>query len=121
MQSSFKRIIALCFAASIVACGSNTQQVSPTVQRITESVYASGVVKSINQYNVYSTVIGRIDSIFVPEVDKVNSQIVLDTFTELNRKFQQTLLVVTHDLEFADQTQRIIKMEDGQVLRQLSE
>jgi lipoprotein-releasing system ATP-binding protein len=51
-------------------------------------------------------------------LDKVNSQIVLETFLDLNRKFQQTLLVVTHDLEFADRTQRIIKMEDGKIVQE---
>ncbi len=47
-------------------------------------------------------------------LDKVNSQLVFDTFLELNRKFQQTLLV---DLEFAARTQHIIRMEDGRIVQ----
>ncbi|MGZ5287047.1 MAG: ABC transporter ATP-binding protein, partial [Flavisolibacter sp.] len=49
-------------------------------------------------------------------LDKINSGIVLDTFSELISKFQQTLLVVTHDTGFASRTQRIVEMEDGRIL-----
>lgn len=49
-------------------------------------------------------------------LDKINSEIVLGIFSELNRTLNQTLLVVTHDPEFAARTGRIVKMEDGKVL-----
>lgn len=51
-------------------------------------------------------------------LDKVNSQIVFDIFKELAAEYQQTLLVVTHDHEFAEKTDRIIEMEDGIIIRQ---
>jgi len=49
-------------------------------------------------------------------LDKMNSQIVFDIFKDLTEKHGQTLLVVTHDLEFAKNTHRIIKMEDGRII-----
>lgn len=51
-------------------------------------------------------------------LDKTNSLIVFDIFKELTERHGQTLLVVTHDLEFAKNTHRIIEMEDGRIIRQ---
>lgn len=48
-------------------------------------------------------------------LDKKNSEIVFDIFRELSSQFHQTLLVVTHDNEFAQKTNRIIEMEDGRI------
>ncbi|MER3472063.1 MAG: ATP-binding protein [Chitinophagaceae bacterium] len=51
-------------------------------------------------------------------LDKKNSEIVFDIFKTLSEKYQQTLLIVTHDPEFAHRTKRIIEMEDGRIIRQ---
>lgn len=51
-------------------------------------------------------------------LDKVNSQIVFEIFKELTKTYHQTLLVVTHDPDFADNTDRIIEMEDGKIIKQ---
>ena len=49
-------------------------------------------------------------------LDKKNSAIVFDIFKELAASYKQTLLIVTHDNEFAANTQRIIEMEDGRII-----
>jgi lipoprotein-releasing system ATP-binding protein len=49
-------------------------------------------------------------------LDKKNSEIVFDIFTKLAEEFNQTLLIVTHDNEFASRTHRIIEMQDGRIL-----
>jgi lipoprotein-releasing system ATP-binding protein len=51
-------------------------------------------------------------------LDKANSLIVFDIFKELAESQSQTLLVVTHDQEFAKNTHRIIEMEDGKIIKQ---
>ena len=51
-------------------------------------------------------------------LDKANSLIVFDIFKKLTEESHQTLLVVTHDLEFAKNTQRIIEMDDGRIIKQ---
>jgi len=48
-------------------------------------------------------------------LDKKNSEIVFHIFEELAQVYKQTLLIVTHDNEFADRTSRIIEMEDGRI------
>ena len=49
-------------------------------------------------------------------LDKKNSNIVFDVFKELTHSMNQTLLIVTHDQEFANNTDRIIDMEDGRII-----
>ncbi|MDO9000085.1 MAG: ABC transporter ATP-binding protein [Bacteroidota bacterium] len=50
-------------------------------------------------------------------LDKKNGDIVFNIFKELTEEFNQTLLIVTHDTEFAEKTHRIIEMEDGRILK----
>jgi lipoprotein-releasing system ATP-binding protein len=50
-------------------------------------------------------------------LDKKNSEIVFNIFKELADTYHQTLLIVTHDNEFAARTNRIIEMEDGQIIK----
>lgn len=49
-------------------------------------------------------------------LDSKNTEIVFEIFNELVNSFNKTLLIVTHDLSFAENTQRIIVMEDGRIL-----
>lgn len=50
-------------------------------------------------------------------LDKKNSEIVFEIFQELAQSFNQSLLIVTHDNEFAQRTNRIIEMEDGKIIK----
>jgi lipoprotein-releasing system ATP-binding protein len=50
-------------------------------------------------------------------LDKKNSEVVFSIFEQLAKEFNQTLLIVTHDNNFAARTHRIITMEDGRILR----
>ena len=49
-------------------------------------------------------------------LDKKNSDLVFDIFNKLTQEKNQTLLVVTHDTDFAEKTNRIIVMEDGKII-----
>ncbi len=49
-------------------------------------------------------------------LDKKNSEIVFEIFKELAADKKQSLLIVTHDEDFAKRTDRIIEMEDGQII-----
>ncbi|MBX7108488.1 MAG: ABC transporter ATP-binding protein [Chitinophagales bacterium] len=49
-------------------------------------------------------------------LDKTNSEIVFNIFRELSENYNQSMLIVTHDIEFAQRTNRIIEMEDGKIV-----
>lgn len=51
-------------------------------------------------------------------LDKLNSKIVFESFQQLTKEFNQSLLIVTHDPEFAAGTDRILEMEDGRIIKQ---
>lgn len=49
-------------------------------------------------------------------LDTENSQIVLDMFKELNERFKQTIIMITHNPEAAEYCNRIIRMKDGKIV-----
>lgn len=49
-------------------------------------------------------------------LDTENSKIVLDMFRELNEKFGQTIVMITHNPEAAATCSRVIRMRDGHVV-----
>jgi lipoprotein-releasing system ATP-binding protein len=49
-------------------------------------------------------------------LDSKNAEIVFDIFKELTEKEKMSLLIVTHDVDFANKTDRIIHMEDGKII-----
>ncbi len=49
-------------------------------------------------------------------LDKKNSDLVFDIFQKLTLEQKQTLLIVTHDNDFAAKTNRIITMQDGRIV-----
>lgn len=55
----------------LMACQKKVEKIQPKIESITESVYASGVIKSKQQYQVFATVNGLIQKILVKEGDIV--------------------------------------------------
>src|SRR5438045_7386365 len=49
-------------------------------------------------------------------LDTENSAIVLNMFQELNYRFNQTIIMITHNPEAAAMCRRIIQMRDGQIV-----
>src|SRR5436309_11531253 len=50
-------------------------------------------------------------------LDSKNSEVVLNMFRELNRRFKQTIILVTHNPELVTFTDRLIEMRDGMIVR----
>jgi len=53
-------------------------------------------------------------------LDTENSKIVLEMFRELNQKFGQTIVMITHNPEAAAACSRVIQMRDGRVVDEVS-
>ena len=49
-------------------------------------------------------------------LDSENSELVLKMFRELNDRFNQTIIMITHNPEAAAACQRIIQMRDGHIV-----
>jgi len=50
-------------------------------------------------------------------LDSKNAKIVFDVLRKLSDEFDMSMLIVTHDHDFAAKTDRIIEMEDGYILK----
>lgn len=72
--SSYIRLYTLAFIVLfplLFSCSKKPASIHPTFESITYSVYASGTVKSDNQYQVYSKANGVITDIYVKDGDRV--------------------------------------------------
>lgn len=59
------------FFLLLASCKNKEIKIQPAKEKITESVYASGIVKSKNQYQVFASVNGIVTKVFVSEGDLV--------------------------------------------------
>jgi putative ABC transport system ATP-binding protein len=50
------------------------------------------------------------------DLDSQNATEIMDLLADLNRRHQQTFVLVTHDQGVAQRTERIIRMQDGQIV-----
>ncbi len=89
-----KQILILCLSLCLLtACKDEVETTSPVRESITESVYASGILKSKNQYQVFSTVNGLLQHRYVNEGDTVKKGAllfsILNETSTLNRENAQ--------------------------------
>lgn len=49
-------------------------------------------------------------------LDSKNSEIVLGIFKQISKEFNQTIITVTHDNDFAKASDRVIEMQDGKII-----
>ncbi len=84
------RLTGWIFIFLIFACNSKQEKTMPVTENITASVYAAGIVKTRNQYQVYSTVSGIVDKIFITENELVKKgkplMLLADPSSRLNRE-----------------------------------
>jgi putative ABC transport system ATP-binding protein len=50
------------------------------------------------------------------DLDSQNAGEIMDLLSDLNRQHNQTFVLVTHDQGVAQRTERIIRMQDGQII-----
>ena len=51
-------------------------------------------------------------------MDSKNSQDIIELFKFSNKKYRQTVVIITHDEEIALQADRIIYIDDGKIVRE---
>ncbi len=81
------------------SCKSKVETISPKRESITESVYASGILKSKNQYQVFATINGLLQKVYVTEGDTVKKGAplftILNETSKLNRENAQLAAELT--------------------------
>lgn len=71
---------------------------------------------------VARAIAGKPKIIFADEptanLDSISGEQVIELLTSLNKTFNQTIVMVTHEREYAENCDRIIFLEDGQIVRE---
>jgi RND family efflux transporter MFP subunit len=76
-----RKLLGVCSLALLMACGPKKESIQPSSGPISESVYASGIVKSKQQYQVFARSNGTLEKIMVREGDAVQKGQVLFTIS----------------------------------------
>lgn len=112
------KIIIIILSLFVVACGGKIEKIKPTKESITESIYASGIIKSKNQYEVFANVNGIIKTVFVVEGDSVKKGsplLSISNVTQLLNKENAELAA-----NFANINSNQEKLNDARAFVQLS-
>ncbi len=84
-----KRLLTFLILIILIACKSKVVKTKPVMMAITESVYAAGSIKAMQQYQAFATVNGIIKTMYVKEGDSVQIGTpilaISNTLQELNR------------------------------------
>jgi HlyD family secretion protein len=84
MGQRFGRLLLLSLLLN--ACKSKDISVHPAAEKITESVYATGILKTKNQYQVFSSVNGLVAEVLVAEGDNVTKGGILMRLTNTSAR-----------------------------------
>lgn len=68
-----RKIFGILMVIGLISCEKKKESTFPTQGPISESIYASGTLKSQNQYQAFVTISGVIDQFFVKEGDTVQA------------------------------------------------
>ena len=52
-------------------------------------------------------------------LDSKSSKEIIELLKKSNKKYNQTILLITHDMSIAEQADRIIKIEDGKIVEEV--
>jgi len=111
-------LIIILLAASISACKSKVEKIHPSVESITESIYASGIIKSKDQYQAFANVNGIIDSVFVESGDSVKKGDKILTISNEAQKLNKENAALT--AAYADINANQGKLNEAKLMIQLS-
>ena len=50
-------------------------------------------------------------------LDKKNTKEIVQLLKTSNKQFNQTIILITHDLKIAEEANRIVTIEDGKIIR----
>ncbi len=97
----------------LFSCKKNIETVSPVIQNIRHAVYASGSIKSKNQYQAYSKMNGIVEKIYVKEGDYVKKgQLILSISNKTQKLNQENAFL---NLKYSDFKENQNKLKDAKL------
>ncbi|MBC7388904.1 MAG: efflux RND transporter periplasmic adaptor subunit [Opitutaceae bacterium] len=93
------------------SCKSKYEKAKPSIESVSESIYASGLIKSRNQYQAFVTVNGTINSILVSEGDTVKKGALILTISNEAQRLGKDNAQLS--AEFADLKNNQDKLNDA--------
>jgi lipoprotein-releasing system ATP-binding protein len=88
--------------------------------RAIEKLKVLGIEEQAKKLSIARALINDPDIIMGDEptgnLDSYNTQLVFDIFRELTHTYKQTIIAVTHDDEFAKNSDRVVEMSDGKIV-----
>ncbi len=116
--NSMKKYYLIGFVLLFIACGKKEETILPTEGPITESIYASGILKSQDQYQAFVTVNGIIDHILVKEGDVVRvGQPILQLSSETQKMSTENAQIAAN---FADKAANQGKLNEAHTIIETS-
>ena len=107
------------FLIAFYSCKNKQEKIKPEIKSISESVYASGIIKSKDQYQVYSSVNGIIEKVFVSEGDNVKKG---DSLIAISNEVQSILEDNSKlTAKYASNALNLGKIHDAELQIELSE
>ncbi|RZS98210.1 efflux RND transporter periplasmic adaptor subunit [Cecembia calidifontis] len=95
------------------SCGQKEETVYPQKENISESVFASGLIKAKDQYRAFANTSGILKEIYVKEGDRVNSgDVILEITNETARLNRETAELVR---AYADRRENLAKLKDMEI------
>lgn len=96
----------------VASCGKDEEYISPKIQNISESVYASGVIKSKNQYEVFSKMNGIIAKVNFKEGNLIKkSEVLLELESETSKYTLKNALLNSN---YSDYNSNLEKLQDAE-------
>ncbi len=109
-----KHVVIFAIGILLFSCGKKPETILPTLGPITESIYASGVLKTTDQYQAFVTVNGIINDILVQEGDSVRIGSPLLTITNETQRFSAENAAIAAN--FNDFSANQGKLDDARLL-----
>ncbi|WP_291780825.1 efflux RND transporter periplasmic adaptor subunit [Cecembia sp.] len=112
MKPSIFTVLSLVFIFPF-SCTQKHETVFPSVEDISESVFASGVIKSKDQYRAYANTTGILKEIYVDEGDEVEmGAVILEIFNETTRLNRESAALAR---AYADQKENKSRLKELEV------
>ena len=112
------KLIPFLFISFFISCSDKIETIKPIEKNISESIYASGIIKSKDQYSVFARVSGIIDEIYVNAGDTVfKGMPILSIYNEAQRLNNENALLSAN---FYDLNANQEKLEEAKLQIELT-